>query len=285
MTSKQHDETQRQWDTEDASGLRYAERGGLNVEFYRHVAPIFQKSCAACHGKSLETPAARLVLDDLELIVAPNVGGGKFTGTPTGKVPATYAMLAMGATDRYGYGHVNGGWITPQVSRYVRSYAAMRSLLAWKVLGRRTDGWSNDDFPSATTPGDPKTLQLASVPVDGDTQAAIYADVDFAGSVMPPVAAVKAGRAAALSDEDRRTIFRWIDLGCPIDLDYDPKNPAANGPGSGWMDDETRPTITLTQPTTGRHEKLSQILLGMCDAYTGLDMCRTKVEMSSGWPR
>jgi len=271
LTSKQHDETQRQWDTKDASGLRYAERGGLNVEFYRHVAPIFQKSCAACHGKSLEEPAARLVLDDLELIAVPNVGGGKFTGT-TGKVPATYAMLAMGATDRYGHKHVNGDWITPQVSRYVRSYAAMRSLLAWKVLGRRTDGWSNDDFPSATTPGDLKTLQRAGVPVTGDKQAAIYADVDYLGSVMPPVAAVKAGKVGVLSDEDRRTIFRWIDLGCPIDLEYDPKNPKANGPGSGWMDDETRPTITLTQPTTGRLEKLSQILLGMCDAYTGLDM-------------
>jgi hypothetical protein len=178
----------------------------------------------------------------------------------------------MGAIDRYGHPHVNGGWIAPQVSRYVRSYAAMRSLLAWKVLGRRTDGWSNDDFPSAATPGDPKTLQLAGVPVDGDKQATIYADVDFVGSVMPPAAAVEAGTVAALSDEDRRTIFRWIDLGCPIDQDYDPKNPAANGPGSGWMDDETRPTIALTQPTTGRHEKLSKILLGMCDAYTGLDM-------------
>ena len=272
LTSKQHDESKQQWDTEDTSGLRYAERGGLNVEFYRHVVPIFQKSCAACHGKSLEKPAARLVLDDLELVATPNVGGGMFTGTPTGKVPATYAMLAMGATDRYGHLHVNGGWITPQVSHYVRTYAAMRSLLAWKVLGRRTDGWSNDDSPTTTTPGDATTLQLAGVPVDGDKQATIYADVDFDGSVMPPPAAVKAGKVEPLSDEDRRTIFRWIDLGCPVDLDFDPKNPEASGPGSGWMDDETRPTITLTQPATGRNENLSQILLGMCDAYTGLDM-------------
>ena len=28
-----------------------------------------------------------------------------------------------------------------------------------------------------------------------------------------------------ITDEDRRTIARWIDLGCPIDLDYDPQKP------------------------------------------------------------
>ena len=31
----------------------------------------------------------------------------------------------------------------------------------------------------------------------------------------------KAGKVQPLTDEDRRTICRWIDLGCPIDLDYD----------------------------------------------------------------
>ena len=32
---------------------------------------------------------------------------------------------------------------------------------------------------------------------------------------------------APLTDEDRRTLVRWIDLGCPIDLDYDPQQPRA----------------------------------------------------------
>ena len=50
-------------------------------------------------------------------------------------------------------------------------------------------------------------------------------DVDYVGSVMPPPEAVKEGKVAALSDEDRRTLTRWIDLGCPVDLDYDPKQP------------------------------------------------------------
>ena len=55
---------------------------------------------------------------------------------------------------------------------------------------------------------------------------------------MPPPDAVagtyvgpdgKKIKVAPLSDEDKRTLVRWIDLGCPIDLDYDAKNPAALG--------------------------------------------------------
>ena len=53
---------------------------------------------------------------------------------------------------------------------------------------------------------------------------------------MPPPEAVagtyvgpdgKKIKVAPLTDEDRLTIVRWIDLGCPIDLDYDPANPRA----------------------------------------------------------
>ena len=45
-------------------------------------------------------------------------------------------------------------------------------------------------------------------------------DRDYSGSIMPPPEAVKKGKVQPLSDEDRRTIVRWIDLGCPIDLDF-----------------------------------------------------------------
>ena len=40
-------------------------------------------------------------------------------------------------------------------------------------------------------------------------------------------------KVAPLTDEDRRTLVRWIDLGCPIDTDYDPKSPEKRG--FGWM--------------------------------------------------
>ena len=83
---------------------------------------------------------------------------------------------------------------------------------------------------------------------------------------MPPPEAVKAGKVKPLSDEDRRTITRWIDLGCPIDLDYDPHNPAKRG--YGWMLDDNRPTLALTYPAPGancgavahpgRHARLRQ---------------------------
>ena len=32
-----------------------------------------------------------------------------------------------------------------------------------------------------------------------------------------------------LTGEDRRTLIRWIDLGCPVDLDYDPRHPERRG--------------------------------------------------------
>src|SRR5262249_26607235 len=70
--------------------------------------------------------------------------------------------------------------------------------------------------------------------------------------------------------EDRLTRVRWIDLGCPIDLDYNPKQSGERG--YGWMLDDTRPTLTLTYPTAGANPPLTRILVGMHDYYTGLDM-------------
>ena len=55
---------------------------------------------------------------------------------------------------------------------------------------------------------------------------------------MPPARAVEAGKVRPLIDEDRRTIVRWIDLGCPIDLDHDPEHPQRRG--RGWMLDDQR---------------------------------------------
>lgn len=270
ITSKQHDESRRQWDTDDQTGLRFEKRGAIDVEFYRHVLPIFQKSCTGCHSKDNPKPAANLVLDDLEMVKGGG-GGGMFRSEPGGKIPATYAMLVRGKLDRYGHKHVANRWVLPQVSRYVRAYQSRRSLLSWKVLGQRNDGWTNDHFPTATTPGDPATLHLAGEPVEASRQNIMLADVDFTGSIMPPPAAVKAGKVKPLSEEDRRTIHRWIDLGCPIDQKFDIADPTKNGPGSGWMDDETRPTLTMLLPKAGRNDSLDRIVIGMHDYYTGLD--------------
>ena len=45
-----------------------------------------------------------------------------------------------------------------QASRYIRKFQSRRSLLIWKVFGKRLDGWTNDDFPSETVPGDKYSL-------------------------------------------------------------------------------------------------------------------------------
>src|SRR6185503_9107422 len=76
-------------------------------------------------------------------------------------------------------------------------------------------------------------------------------------------------KVAPLTDEDRFTIVRWIDLGCPIDLDYDSQQPAVRH--LGWMLDDNRPTLTLTTPRSGANASLDRILIGAHDYYTGLD--------------
>ena len=95
---------------------------------------------------------------------------------------------------------------------------------------------------------------------------------------MPPPEAVagtyvgpdgKNIKVAPLTDEDRRTLVRWIDLGCPIDLDYDPQN--AREAGYGWMLDDSRPTLTLTHAAPGANAELTRIVVGMHDYGTGLD--------------
>src|SRR5262249_46333714 len=97
----------------------------------------------------------------------------------------------------------------------------------------------------------------------------VLAQGDFTGSVMPPPDAVKAGKVQALSDEDRRTLVRWIDLGCPVDKTFEAANPADRG--SGWLFDDQRPTLTLTYPRAGANEELTRILVGMHDYNTGVD--------------
>jgi hypothetical protein len=127
---------------------------------------------------------------------------------------------------------------------------------------------------------DPKSLRWRGKPVEkvdyNNEQQLRYhirdhgVDIDYTGSVMPPPEAVKSGKVKALTDEDRRTLVRWIDLGCPIDVDprYDPSQP---GRSHGWMGDDQRPTLTVTEPAAGANPPLYRLLIGMADAYTGLD--------------
>src|SRR5262249_25608339 len=105
------------------------------------------------------------------------------------------------------------------------------------------------------------------------------ADVDYTGTAMPPPAAVagtykgpdgKVVKVPPLTDEDRRTLVRWGDLGCPIDLDFGRAPPERRG--YGFHADDQRPTLALTYPRAGANGELTRILVGMHDYYSGLDM-------------
>jgi hypothetical protein len=248
------------YDANDSTSVRLIEGGPANVEYYRDIVPILNRSCTACHtSKDGKEPAAKLDLAaDAESIQVDQYG----------PFPGTYARLAMDERAKFGHKPVRyDTWGYPQASRYVRMFQARRSLLIWKIFGERLDGFANDDHPSESNPGAGDVVHLGEV-LDPQ-QHARRMDVDFTGSQMPPPDAVKSGQVKELTDEDRRTLGRWIDLGCPIDLDYDPKHPEYRG--YGWMLDDNRPILTLTLPKERQSEPLDRILIGMHDYYTGLD--------------
>jgi hypothetical protein len=259
LTSKKRDESHARWDADDATGLRYA-AGVSNVEYHRDIAPILRRSCTACHTERHGAkPAGNLVLDDDEPI---EVRNGP-------RVPGTYLRLAADEQARFGHAPVTGRWSSTNASRYVRKFQSRRSLLIWKVFGERLDGFADDDFPTETSPGDATTLAHHGKPLEPSLQNKRIADLDYTGSAMPPPAAVREGKVEPLSDEDRLTLVRWIDLGCPIDLTYRPDKPRERG--HGWMGDDQRPTLTLTYPQPGRNDPLSRIVVGFDDYYSGLD--------------
>lgn len=257
LAEKAADQSYQQWDDADATGLRY-QSDVEDVEYHRDIAPILRRSCVACHSQNEANPPGNLVLDDETLIHVPNVA----------HLPATYYRLAADSQARFGHKPVihNGTWRQTNASRYVRKFQSRRSLLIWKIFGERLDGWSNDDFPTARVPGDPNTLEQAGAIVENTQFNRDRADLDFRGSRMPPPKAVEAGIVAGLTDEDRRTFVRWIDLGCPIELD---SNAQSRGKSFGWFCDDKRPTLTLTVPKATQPPR---ILIGMHDYLSGLDM-------------
>ena len=278
LTTKASDESGKKWDAHEETGLRFA-KGIKNVEYFRDIKPILERSCVACHSHKTEKPAADLVLDDETLTAGSDQRNGSI------RAPGTYVRLAADWRSRFGPqpitlpGHSPGMWGPYNASRYIRKFQSRRSLLIWKIFGQRMDGWSNDDFPSERVPGDAGTLQVHGQPVPDTPDNRRRADLDFTGSIMPPPQAVAGTykgpkgttiKVAPLTDEDRLTLVRWIDLGCPIDLDYDPAHPDKRG--YGWMCDDQRPTLTLTYPRAGANPPLTRLLVGMHDYYTGLDM-------------
>ena len=285
LTAKATDQSGRKWDKDDQTGLRYLDRV-LDVEYWRDVRPILNRSCVACHTQKWDKPAGGLVLDDDKTAPVESVKLTEGDDGPSVPLPATYRRIVSRRGNE---------------SFYMQRFQSRRSYLIWKVYGRRLDGWTNDTFPSTVDPKNPASgMRWRGAPVpeyeklvaevrEGKTDddwlpifARNHGDTDFAGSPMPPPEAVEGTfkgqggqtiKVPPLSDEDRRTLVRWIDVGCPIDLDpqYDP---AAPSPRSfGWTGDDQRPTVALTHPHRGESDApLTRVLVGLADAYSGLDL-------------
>jgi hypothetical protein len=240
--------------TQDAAGapaVRTVQSATVNVEFQRDIRPILQRSCTTCHTKNDPKPPGNLVLDD----VAPVRAQGAYLD-----VPGDYARLCRDQDGTWGYSSLIdvGGkrvWRGNNASRYVIPYQSRRSLLTWKIFGNRLDGWSNADHPTESTPGD-----LSTLPAGADKNDA---DLDFSGSIMPPP---NAANAPALSIDEKMTIARWIDLGCPIDTAYGTSSAAY-----GWLLDDMPPALALSAPRAGRNAlPVTSIRVGMADGNSGV---------------
>ncbi|MBL8142002.1 MAG: hypothetical protein JNM38_12865 [Acidobacteria bacterium] len=224
----------------------------VDVEFYRDIRPILQRSCVSCHTRASANPPGTLVLDDYTMHTIPEL---RYNGGST-TAPGDYMRLAADSGAEWGLRPVisNGEWRQTNASRYVRKFQSRRSLLAWKVFGRRLDGWTNEDHPTERVAGDSTTL-----PAGADRN---LADLDFTGTIMPPADS----GVPPLSAAEKSMIARWIDLGAPIDT--------ANGTGHegyGWFLDDLRPTLEVSSPRAGVNTSpLSAIRIGVADAHSGI---------------
>jgi hypothetical protein len=275
LTDKSRDESKQQWDIAEEAGLRHSSQPVENVEYHRHIRRILAKSCVACHtARDGSEAAGNLNLDaDGEMIQVEHKG----------RFPGTYVRLALDERAKFGHKPVGyDSWGYPQASRYVRMLQSRRSMLVWKLFGRRLDGFANDDHPSESEPGSGK-LSHRGAPVETEKNRHKW-DVDFVGRQMPPPEAIEGSytdergrkiKVEPITDEDRRTIARWIDLGCPIDLDYVAE--AGDDRGFGWMCDDNRPTLALTLPRPGKNDAVDRIVLGMYDVYSGIDAASFEV--------
>ncbi len=225
--------------TQDGQGnpsVRIVNQPTVAIEYHRDIKPILQRSCYGCHNAS--NAQGNLVLDD---------------SVPFRGFENAYRRLANDPDAVYGYKPVivSRTWRQHNASRYIRKFQARRSLLIWKVFGRRLDGWNNADHPTESVPGDPATL-----PPGADPNSA---DLDFTGTIMPPP-----GTAPPLSIDEKMLLARWVDLGAPID-ESDPIYAQY-----GWHHDEQKPTLTLQSPQAGPNPSFTMIRVGYFDAGSGI---------------
>jgi len=239
----------------EGDSVEKVDKSVVNVEFYRDIRPILKKKCAQCHTKKSSSPPGNLVLDDRQMNEE--------------DIPGDYARLAADQDAEWGHKPIvtlNGKpkWRQTNASRYVRMFQSRRSLLIWKLYGKRLDGWKNKDHPTERVPGNANTLP--------DGAEINESDLDFKGSIMPP----PDSGVEPLTDAEKLTFVRWIDLGCPINLGEGTENE-----DFGWFLDDLRPTLTVSSPRPGNNPgPLHVIRVGVADAYSGIRNGSLKVNMN-----
>lgn len=239
-------------DTNGSPTLRVESRPVVDVEFYKDVRPILQRSCVGCHTGSRPDPPGQLVLDDARMYPIPEA---RFDAG-SNQAPGDYMRLAADDQAQWGYKPViaSGTWRQTNASRYIRKFQSRRSLLVWKIFGQRLDGWTNESHPSERQPGVAATLPAGANPN--------LADLDFTGTIMPP----PGSGVPPLTADEKMTIARWIDLGAPIDTAYDTAHQ-----GYGWFLDDLRPTLHVSVPRAGVNTSpVSEIRIGIADANSGV---------------
>ncbi len=117
-------------------------------------------------------------------------------------------------------------YYSPQRSKYIRVPQARQSLLVWIAWGERLDGRTNADRDN---------------------------DVDYPTS--HPV--------LNLSDDEKRRISRWVDLGGAIDF------PVTEG--FGYSEDYHLPTVHIASPAAGNNAADSKLVIGFNDVHSGLN--------------
>lgn len=121
-------------------------------------------------------------------------------------------------------------FIVPQKSKYIRVPQARQSLLSWVMYGKRLDGRTNNSRKN---------------------------DIDYPNN-HPKL---------NLTDKDKRTVARWIDLGGPIDF---PKTE-----GMGYTDDNQLPILTLHVDKEDNYGYT--ILIGAIDVHSDINWSSLRV--------
>ncbi|MBX3196879.1 MAG: PD40 domain-containing protein [Labilithrix sp.] len=149
---------------------------GLAIDFQEDILPIFERRCVSCHGG--DTPAAGLALD--------RPGTDRDSRSTWYCVVSDRSQSCVPEPLRHATGAGAGGvtFRRPQLTRYVRAFNSLASLLYWKAAGRRTDKRTDATYSAS----DPAELR----------------DIDFG-----------AAHTTQITPEELGLLARWIDIGSP----------------------------------------------------------------------